>query len=171
MVAVYFGILIYRQLSPQTREQKILHCLELGSDKRAQACIALLPPQPKQKCNFEISDIKQVIEERQARPEPDATNEGGLFAGLAESLRANQKTYEGTIRNLSGRKERLKALIAKFYTEDGVLALTGYTTVEEDMDNGMSVPFTINVQPSSRSVGDSFENLRKDIYPWFSTCE
>ena len=42
VVIVYFAILIYGQLRPLSYQEKYMHCLELGSNARAQACINLL---------------------------------------------------------------------------------------------------------------------------------
>lgn len=42
VIGVYFGTLLYKQLKPQTQEQKMMHCLELVSDQRASACIKLV---------------------------------------------------------------------------------------------------------------------------------
>ncbi|MEK7655548.1 MAG: hypothetical protein AAB386_02630 [Patescibacteria group bacterium] len=153
VVIVYFGILIYKQLKPQTLEQKILHCLELGSDQRASACIKLLQDEPKRLCNFEISAIKEYF---------------GKYGGRLSSY---YKIYEGTIRNKSDQTEHLKAMIGKLYTNDKILIETGYTTIDEDIDSGVSLPFKINIQSSSEEDLNSLDSLTKDIYPWFTTCK
>lgn len=41
-VAVYFAVLTYKQLKPQTIKEQQMHCLELGSDARAAACLRLI---------------------------------------------------------------------------------------------------------------------------------
>jgi|GEM_PF-3135091 len=41
----YFGLKFFKEiesLKPQTRSEKIMHCLELGSDARAKACLELI---------------------------------------------------------------------------------------------------------------------------------
>lgn len=145
IVIVYFGTVIYKQFKPQTLEEKIMRCLELGSDKRASACIKLLPDKPKASCHFEILEIEEL-------------SGGDVGSG------SFYKIYKGTIRNTSYRKEHLKAMIGKLYTKDNTLIQTGYDPIEQDIDSGMSITFEINVQGSIE--GD----LISDIYPWFTTC-
>lgn len=41
-IAVYFVVLTYKQLKPQTYEEQKMHCLGLGSDARAIACVKLI---------------------------------------------------------------------------------------------------------------------------------
>ena len=41
-VAVYFMVLTYKQLKPQTSQEQKMHCLELGSNERAIACLRLI---------------------------------------------------------------------------------------------------------------------------------
>ena len=42
VIISYFGIKIYKEIKPQTLEEKKMECLKLGSDARANACIRLL---------------------------------------------------------------------------------------------------------------------------------
>ena len=42
VVAVYFAVLTYKQLKPQTYQEQRMHCLELGSNARATACLRLI---------------------------------------------------------------------------------------------------------------------------------
>lgn len=160
IVIVYFGTLLYKQFQPQTLEEKMMRCLELGSDTRASACITLLPDKPKSSCQFEIAGVKEYSGQY---------GEGGVY----------YKIYEGTIKNTSDRKEHLKAMIGKLYTKDKVLVETGYTSIEEDVDGGVSLPFEVKIQSFSKNQIDTlsggssgfWEGLSKDVYPWFTTCE
>lgn len=154
VVVVYFGTLLYKQLKPQTQEQKMMHCLELGSDQRATACIKLVQQGTVSgQCHFEISEIKEYTE----------------FGG--GRLINYTKTYEGTIKNTSDRKGYLKAIIGKLYTKNKVLVETGYTPIEKDVDSGVSLPFKINIRFPSEEGINSLDGLVKDIYPWFTTCK
>lgn len=150
VIIVYFGILIYKQLKPQTEEQKIMRCLELGSDQRATACLHLLTDKPP--CHFEILDVKE-------------------YSGRYGELGAYYKIYKGIIKNTSDKKEYLKSMIGKFYTADRTLIKTGYTSIDEEIDSGVSVPFEINILSDSETLGVSWDSLEKDIYPWFTTCD
>jgi len=42
VATVYFGIRIFEARRPQTHQEEVMHCLELGSDARAAACIKLI---------------------------------------------------------------------------------------------------------------------------------
>ncbi len=41
-IIVYFGILIFNEVRPKSYNEQVMHCLELGSNERAQACINIL---------------------------------------------------------------------------------------------------------------------------------
>jgi hypothetical protein len=45
IIVIYFSILIYKEIKPKTYKEQVMHCLELGSNARAQACINLLKKQ------------------------------------------------------------------------------------------------------------------------------
>lgn len=47
VIISYFSILTYKELRPKTYYEQKMHCLELGSNARAQACIRLLNQQGK----------------------------------------------------------------------------------------------------------------------------
>jgi hypothetical protein len=38
-IIVYFGILIYKQIKPQSYQEKFMHCMDLGSNLRAEGCV------------------------------------------------------------------------------------------------------------------------------------
>ncbi len=42
IIILYFCILIYKQIGPQTYREKYMSCLKLGSDMRARSCIGLI---------------------------------------------------------------------------------------------------------------------------------
>jgi len=42
VITSYFIMLIYKELKPKTLNEQKMHCLELGSNARAQACMRLL---------------------------------------------------------------------------------------------------------------------------------
>ncbi len=41
-VAIYFGVLIYKQVKPKTYEEKKMECLKLGSNLRYMECLKLI---------------------------------------------------------------------------------------------------------------------------------
>lgn len=41
-ILCYFIVQIVKEIKPKTYEEQYMHCLELGSDSRANACIKLL---------------------------------------------------------------------------------------------------------------------------------
>ncbi len=45
LVILYYGTHLYDWFRPQTYQEKYMHCLELGSDARAGACVKLLKGQ------------------------------------------------------------------------------------------------------------------------------
>lgn len=42
LLSIYFLILIINKVKPLTYNEKLMHCLELGSDSRAIACVELV---------------------------------------------------------------------------------------------------------------------------------
>ena len=42
IVAIYFGVLIYKQIKPKTYDEKRMECLKLGSNQRAAECLRLI---------------------------------------------------------------------------------------------------------------------------------
>ncbi len=42
VILIYCSLLIIRQVMPRSYAEKYMHCLELGSNTRTQACIGLL---------------------------------------------------------------------------------------------------------------------------------
>jgi len=42
VVILYFGIKIYKEIAPQSYTEQKMHCLELGSNARATACLRLI---------------------------------------------------------------------------------------------------------------------------------
>lgn len=42
VVIAYFGIKIYKEVTPKSLVERKMECLKLGSDNRAAACIKLL---------------------------------------------------------------------------------------------------------------------------------
>ncbi|MFA6096840.1 MAG: hypothetical protein WC788_04395 [Candidatus Paceibacterota bacterium] len=73
--------------------------------------------------------------------------------------------YIGSIKNNSADKHFLKAVIAKVYNDEDVLVAGGYDSIEDWIEPSKSLPFRIHT-----FLGDD-TNLKRDIYPWFTTCK
>jgi len=115
-------VAIEKQKAPTLAEQK-LHCLELGSDARAAACLKLISDSSTRKCSFSLEDIQ-------------------IHGG----------NYEGIIKNQSDNTDHLKAMIAKIYSSDGLLLGDGYASIGEDLAPGKSIGFTIHTFANIQDV-------------------
>ncbi len=109
-------------------------------------------------CGFELKDVKE------SRLEDESYWAAGTYT-LWPGLNI---LYKGLIKNSSNKKQILRSMVAKIYTEDMTYLNEGYTDYNKTMEPGTSLPFEVLV-----SVQDEFkkEIIKKDIYPWFATCK
>lgn len=73
--------------------------------------------------------------------------------------------YKGLIKNNSTERHLLKAMIAKIYNSEGVLVASGYESIGDYIEPDKSLSFKIHTFLENDS------SLKRDIYPWFSTCK
>ena len=93
----------------------------------------------------------------------------------------SHKTYweiDGLLKNTSERRQYLTSMIAKIYTKDekNILLSAGYKDVDHWLEPGQSYPFQVRAQidrsdPVLSKYFMKDDDVRIDVYPWFTTCD
>ncbi len=143
------------------------------------------------KCNFYLSDIKENrYQEDKERTALNLGAFGGGYVPVAERWRvkygigvepARHYTYwevDGLLRNESKKAQYLHSIILKIYSKDesNVLLTEGWLDVGKAIEFNQSYPFQVRAEfnrdnPILSKYFDKNDEVRIDVYPYFSTCQ
>lgn len=199
IVLIIFGFILQRSddvkikrvnIAGLIKSRKFLYCL-LALIIIVVASLVIIYQMDKREialrqCRFSLTDTKEnrYQEDKDEEPEKRSgfTAPSGTYIPLFFGRQfAVHKTYweiEGLLRNTSARRQYLMSMITKIYTKDSknILLSTGYKEVNNWLEPGQSYPFQVRAQVDrSDSVLSKYFNkddeVRIDVYPWFSTCD
>lgn len=176
LLIISVSVLYYFIVNPHNKEKKKNECISLVDENMRQSGKYFSLKEIDSYCSISSNYVLGMFEKI------DSCN--FELKNIKEDIGKEIIFYKGEIKNNSTKKQKLKSMIAKVYTEDMTYLNEGYKDYDKIMEPGATLPFEVRVlvpyefkteteeyDASQNMMIISKTTINKDIYPWFATCK